>query len=90
MRASGTRGEQGETVVDLARDLVSLPDAQNADEVLDDLPESRGWRFEPDWDGLRATVRIGPVHGSSRDRGRDLGRFFPEDARLPLGATSTT
>ncbi len=76
------RGEQGETVVDLARDLVSLPDAQNADEVLDDLPESRGWRFEPDWDGLRATVRIGP--GPARfvsDRGRDLGRFFPEMVR---------
>ncbi|MGZ8630543.1 MAG: ATP-dependent DNA ligase [Actinomycetota bacterium] len=75
------RGE-GETVVDVTRDLVSLPDASDAGEVLDDLPEGRDWRFEPDWDGLGATARIGPgpVHLVS-DRGRDLGRYFPEMVR---------
>ena len=50
------RGE-GETVVDVTRDLVSLPDASDAGEVLDDLPEGRDWRFEPEWDG-HVTIEI--------------------------------
>ena len=76
------RREEGGTVVDVARDRVSLPDVPDAGEALDHLPEGRDWRFEPDWDGLRANVLIGPGPAQVvSDRGRDLGRYFPEMVR---------
>lgn len=76
------RRVEGGTVVDVTRDRVSLPDIPDAGDALDDLPEGRDWRFEPDWDGLRANVSIGsgPAQLVS-DRGRDLGRYFPEMVR---------
>ena len=72
------RREWGETVVDVARDVVSIPDAPDAGEVVDRLPDGVEWRFEPDWDGLRVVARLGP--GSSRlvsERRRAFDRFFP-------------
>jgi ATP-dependent DNA ligase len=80
------RREQGETVVDVARDVVSIPDATEAGEVVDRIPDGFEWRFEPDWDGLRVAARLGP--GPSRlvsERCRAFDRFFPEVARA-LGA----
>ena len=76
------RRERGETVVDVARDVVSIPDAPDAGEVVDLIPDGVEWRFEPDWDGLRVAARLGP--GSSRlvsERARAFDRFFPEMAR---------
>ena len=76
------RREQGETVVDVARDVVSIPDALEAGEVVDRIPEGVQWRFEPDWDGLRVAARLGP--GPSQlvsERRRVFDRFFPEVAR---------
>jgi ATP-dependent DNA ligase len=76
------RRMEGETVVDVARDRVSLPDVLQAGDALDGLPEGRDWRFEPDWDGLRANVSFGPGPAQLvSDRGRDLGRYFPEIVR---------
>lgn len=73
------RRAREETVVDVARDVVSIPDATGAGEVVDRIPEGIDWRFEPDWDGLRVTARAGP--GPARlvsDRGRSFDRYFPE------------
>ena len=46
------RGGQGETVVDVDRDVVSLPEVEGSGHVSDEIPGGPGWRFEPDWDGL--------------------------------------
>jgi hypothetical protein len=46
------RRERGEMVVDVARDVVSIPDAPDAGEVVDLIPDGVEWRFEPeriDW-----------------------------------------
>jgi ATP-dependent DNA ligase len=69
-------------VVDVARDVVSIPDALEAGEVVDSIPDGVQWRFEPDWDGLRVAARLGP--GPSRlvsERHRAFDRFFPEVVR---------
>src|SRR4029079_2878206 len=44
-----------------------------------ELPEGDGWRYEPQWDGLRTiVVRAGDdVHLQSRN-GRPMNRYFPE------------
>ncbi|MGZ8579834.1 MAG: ATP-dependent DNA ligase [Actinomycetota bacterium] len=71
--------ERVETVVDVARDVVSIPDIASAGEVVDLIPEGIDWRFEPDWDGLRVSARLGP--GAARlvsDRRRAFDRYFPE------------
>jgi ATP-dependent DNA ligase len=76
------RRERGEAVVDVERDVVSVPDAHEAGEVVDRIPDGVGWRFEPDWDGLRVAARLGS--GPSRlvsERRRAFDRFFPEVAR---------
>jgi ATP-dependent DNA ligase len=59
--------------------------------LADELPSSRGYLFEPKWDGFRAIVfrRASDVFIQSRDL-RPLDRYFPElhDAlieRLPAG-----
>jgi ATP-dependent DNA ligase len=74
--------EREETVVDVARDVISLPDIASAGEVVDGIPEGIDWRFEPDWDGLRVSARLGP--GAARlvsDRRRAFDRYFPEVVR---------
>ncbi|MDH5312847.1 MAG: hypothetical protein OEW66_03260 [Actinomycetota bacterium] len=76
------RRERGETVVDIAGDVVSIPNVESAGEVVDRIPEGIEWRFEPDWDGLRVSARLGP--GAARlvsDRRRAFDRFFPEVVR---------
>ena len=75
------RHELRETVIDLASDVVSVAEAWQMGEVVDFLPDGVDWRFEPDWDGLGVTARLGP--GTDRlvsDRGRGFDRFFPEVA----------
>lgn len=74
--------EREEAVVDVARGVVSIPDIATAGEVVDRIPEGIDWRFEPDWDGLRVTARLGP--GAARlvsDRRRAFDRYFPEVVR---------
>lgn len=76
------RPERGETVVDVADDVVSIPDAPDAGEVVDRIPDGVPWRFEPDWDGLRVAARLGPgPSGLVSERRRAFDRFFPEVAR---------
>ena len=75
------RHEGRETVIDVASDVVSIAEAWQMGEVVDFLPDGADWRFEPDWDGLGVTARLGP--GPDRllsDRGRGFDRFFPEVA----------
>ncbi len=80
------RGGQGETVVDVDRDVVSLPEVEGSGHVSDEIPGGPGWRFEPDWDGLGVSARFGPDRASLvSDRGRSFDRFFPEVVRS-LGA----
>jgi ATP-dependent DNA ligase len=73
------RGERGDTVVDVASDVVSLPDAPPPEEVVDHIPHGVDWRYEPDWDGLRVTARLGPgVARLVSGRRRNYDPFFPE------------
>jgi ATP-dependent DNA ligase len=73
------RRERGETIVDVASDVVSLPDAPSVDEVVDHIPQGVDWRYEPDWDGLRVSARLGPgVARLVSGRGRNFDPFFPE------------
>lgn len=81
--------ERGEMVVDVACDVVSIPDALEAGEVVDRIPDGVQWRFEPDWDGLRIAARLGP--GPSRlvsERRRGFDRFFPEVAQALVALDS--
>jgi ATP-dependent DNA ligase len=86
------RGE-GETVVDVVRDVVSLPESASGSSsatVVDRIPYGSDWRYEPDWDGLRVQARReGNAVWIISERHRPLGRYFPEIARavgeLPLG-----
>jgi ATP-dependent DNA ligase len=49
--------------------------------IASDLPEGRGWRFEPKWDGFRCLAR---KHGRrvslTAKSGKPLTRYFPEIA----------
>jgi ATP-dependent DNA ligase len=51
--------------------------------AADDVPEGEGWRYEPNWDGIRALgFRDGPgVVLRSRDD-RRWSRYFPEVVTL--------
>jgi len=86
------RRERGETVVDITSDVVSLPDAPPPEEVVDHIPHGVDWRYEPDWDGLRVTARLGPgVARLVSGRRRNFDPFFPEVVRslseLDVGET---
>ncbi|MDQ3209979.1 MAG: hypothetical protein M3Q20_02195 [Actinomycetota bacterium] len=79
------RRERRETVIDVVRDVVAIPDSLQTEpqigEVVESMPDGIDWRFEPDWDGLGVIARLGP--GTDRllsDRGRGFDRFFPEVA----------
>jgi ATP-dependent DNA ligase len=82
---------EGETVFDVARDVVSLPDlpVSSVDPVVADrLPVGSRWLYEPDWDGLRVVaIRRGDAVGLDSDSGRPLARYFPEVVRA-LAATA--
>jgi ATP-dependent DNA ligase len=75
------RGEGG-SVVDVARDVVSLPESApgaSPATVVDRIPDGADWRYEPDWDGLRAQVlREANAVWIISERHRPLGRYFPE------------
>jgi len=76
-------------VVDVARDVVSLPDlSSDPVSVRKRIPQGDGWRYEPDWDGLRVVLhhRHGVELRSNRDR--LLGRYFPEVERTAEGLPS--
>ena len=50
-----------------------------------ELPEGRGWQFEPKWDGFRClALRDGEEITLTSKSGKPLARYFPEvvgDAR---------
>jgi ATP-dependent DNA ligase len=52
-------------------------------DLVNELPESNGWQYEPKWDGFRGVVENleGEVHLWSRNE-RPLLRYFPELAAL--------
>jgi ATP-dependent DNA ligase len=52
-------------------------------ELVDKLPESDGWQYEPKWDGFRGILENldGELHLWSRNA-RPLMRYFPELAEL--------
>lgn len=84
---------EGEVVVDVSRDVVSLPDpSSDPVAVLDRIPQGAGWRYEPDWDGLRVVVHHRHGVELRSDRNRPLGRYFPEVERtveaLPSGSSA--
>lgn len=66
-------------MVDVVRDVVSLPDASQGVTVVDRIPDGPQWRYEPDWDGQRVRVvcETGIVSLVS-ERDRPVGRYFPE------------
>ncbi|MGH2630982.1 MAG: hypothetical protein ACRDHI_10560 [Actinomycetota bacterium] len=66
----------------MARDVVSLPEAEGSSHLSEEIPGGPGWRFEPDWDGLGVSARIGSDRASLvSDRGRSFDRYFPEVVR---------
>ena len=54
--------------------------------LVDSLPESGGWQFEPKWDGFRCLAfRAGDAVELKAKSGKPLARYFPEvAARLQL------
>ncbi|KPH04343.1 ATP-dependent DNA ligase (plasmid) [Rhizobium acidisoli] len=45
----------------------------------DDLPDDRGWQYEPKWDGFRCLVfKEGSAVDLRAKSGKPLGRYFPE------------
>ena len=47
--------------------------------LVDTLPEGKGWRFEPKWDGFRCLVfRDGDEVALQSKSGKPLARYFPE------------
>jgi ATP-dependent DNA ligase len=76
------RGGHGETMVDVAGDVLSLPEDEGSGHVSEEIPEGPAWRFEPDWDGLGVSALIGVDRASLvSDRGRSFDRYFPEVVR---------
>ena len=53
-----------------------------------ELPEGKGWQYEPKWDGFRCLARRdgGKVELISKN-GKPLGRYFPEVAETLEGLT---
>ena len=44
-----------------------------------ELPEGKGWQYEPKWDGFRCIARRDGNQAEMISRsGKDLGRYFPE------------
>jgi len=57
--------------------------------LVDALPDGKGWRYEPKWDGFRCIVfRDGVDVEMQSKSGKPLGRYFPEvvEAIAGLGA----
>src|SRR5262249_1367865 len=51
--------------------------------LVEDLPESEGWQFEPKWDGFRClAVRADDQVELFAKSGKPLGRYFPEIVEL--------
>ena len=54
--------------------------------LVESLPDSEGWQFEPKWDGFRCLVfRDGGEVELQSKAGRPLGRYFPEVAAWVAG-----
>ena len=54
--------------------------------LVDALPDSEGWQFEPRWDGFRAiALREGDRVELWSKSGKPLGRFFPEVVAMLAG-----
>jgi ATP-dependent DNA ligase len=51
-----------------------------------ELPDGKGWRYEPKWDGFRCLARrAGPEVTLTSKSGKRLGRYFPDVVAM-LGA----
>jgi ATP-dependent DNA ligase len=51
--------------------------------LVTELPEDRGWQFEPKWDGFRCLAfRAGNEVDLRAKSGKPLGRYFPEVVAL--------
>jgi ATP-dependent DNA ligase len=51
-----------------------------------ELPDGKGWRYEPKWDGFRCLARrAGPEVTLTSKSGKPLGRYFPDVVAM-LGA----
>ncbi|HSD92862.1 MAG TPA: ATP-dependent DNA ligase [Methyloceanibacter sp.] len=47
--------------------------------LVSELPEAKGWQFEPKWDGFRCLAfRAGDAVDLRAKSGKPLGRYFPE------------
>jgi len=80
-----SRGRE-EIVLDVVRDVVSIPDPSQGVTAVDRIPDGPGWRYEPDWNGLRVTARCETGNVSlTSERGRLLGRYFPEVVNAVAG-----
>src|SRR6478672_9371790 len=53
-----------------------------------ELPEGKGWQFEPKWDGFRCLARRdGDEVTLTSKSGKPLARYFPEVAEMLRGTT---
>ena len=54
--------------------------------LVSELPEGKGWQFEPKWDGFRCLAyRAGREVDLRAKSGKPLGRYFPEVVSLLAG-----
>lgn len=54
--------------------------------LVADLPDERGWQFEPKWDGFRCLAfRAGKQVELRAKSGKPLGRYFPEVVAMLAG-----
>jgi ATP-dependent DNA ligase len=53
--------------------------------LVEDLPEGKGWQFEPKWDGFRCLAyRAGDEVALRAKSGKPLSRYFPEVTAMLL------
>jgi ATP-dependent DNA ligase len=55
-----------------------------------ELPDGKGWQYEPKWDGFRCLAhRQGSKITLTSKSGKELGRYFPEVVAMLLGTRAT-
>jgi ATP-dependent DNA ligase len=75
-------------MADFARLKVPLDTPPMEARLTDEIPQGKGWQFEPKWDGFRCLAfRDGGSVELRSKSGKPLGRYFPEvvEALLSLG-----
>lgn len=74
-----TKAKKATTITSLADLPVGLKTPPMEARQEDRLPEGKGWRFEPKWDGFRCLVFRADTEVELRAKsGKSLSRFFPE------------